>query len=105
MLGTAVVAGLNLVSTQQHLDTRLVETREARRFLAREVEYAKILTLAEVVDTSFAPVPERPQYEVRRRVINENSVAKEILLEIRWTTPSGVVRTESLSILRGTVSS
>lgn len=99
IIGTSILAGLTLLETRRTVSTDGQLALEAHRFLQRAYEEGHVLGYDGVVADDFAPVPENPDYELRRQVTDLNADTRQVTIEIRWSTATGQLRSESLTTL------
>ena len=100
ILGTAIVAGFTLFELHEQTYAQEQGAWQALLFLEREMEYVRGTGFTDLATTSFTPVDENPDYEVRRVVVPRTADGREVTVEVRWTTPLGAQRTDRLVTLR-----
>ena len=99
ILGSSLVAGLSLLGFHEQMTMANEATRKAHVFLDREIERIHATPFPALKTTSYAPLPENSAYQMRRVTQSIDADTKAVTIDVLWTTPWGLSRTDTVSTL------
>ncbi|MCA8961737.1 MAG: hypothetical protein KDC38_14535 [Planctomycetes bacterium] len=100
ILGSSVIAGLMLFETQASAYESQALESAGLGYLKRDFEWTNAIPFDALATQNWTAVPEDGRFQVGRLVTDLNTELKQIDVYIRWTTPTGVVRIESVTTVR-----
>ena len=100
IVGTAVVAGLEMFGSHQVVAAGEEWAWEALRYLGSEAERVRVEDYEQLQTTTFAPLAENPNYEIRYVVDQTSASCRRVTIEVRWTALSGLYDRRSLVAFR-----
>lgn len=100
ILGTSVVAGLELFGYQHSSTLGQSQAWTAQRFLQREYEWVRVVPYEQLSSSSFEDVAEDASYQIGQTVSALDANSLEIELVIRWINQRGLVQTRSVTTVR-----
>ncbi|MEM7168478.1 MAG: type II secretion system protein [Planctomycetota bacterium] len=100
VLGTAVVAGLEMLGSHQAAAAREESIWKALLVLDNETEKIKVSHYDQLATTAFTVSADDPAYDVRWIVNQETVSCRRVTIEVRWASPSGRYDRRSLEVVR-----
>ena len=100
ILGTAVVAGLQLFGLHASTAAATEAGSVAHRYLGREFERMLATEFDALSSSDFVPVAEDSNYETSWLMKSVSNERREMRIDIRWNTPHGTVASRSVNAFR-----
>ncbi len=101
ILGTSILAGLQLFEVQQDVFQLQNDDWEVTCILQREMQLVRATPYELLETTSFATLASHPSYQIRRVVSLESAEISRVVIEARWRSDkTGKIQTEYLVTLR-----